>query len=58
MRRVKWMALSALMGAGAMVSEGCLGAFWDGFWNTGWPANNRWLNLAYDVLVEAAVYAP
>lgn len=58
MRKAKWMSLSVLVAAGALVSEGCLAAFWDGFWNSGWPANNRWVNLAYDVLVEATVYAP
>jgi hypothetical protein len=31
---------------------GCLSAFWDGFWRTGWPSDNRWLNLGIDVANE------
>jgi hypothetical protein len=50
---VKW---AALMLGGATVLQsggfGCLNTVWDGFWNTGWPTENRWLNLGIDILNE------
>jgi hypothetical protein len=48
----KWVTLSALLFGGATVLDGCLGTFWDGLWNTGWPTNNHWLNIGIDVLKE------
>lgn len=50
----KWLSLSALLFGGATVFQGCLfgGGFWDAMWNTGWPSNNRWLNIGIDVLNE------
>jgi len=26
--------------------------FWQGLWNTGWPTDVRWLNIAWDILNE------
>jgi len=50
---IKWAAL-AFGGATVMAwgGSGCLGPVWQGFWNTGWPTDNRWLNLGIDVLNE------
>lgn len=42
-----------LLLGGATLLQGCLGAFWQGFWNTGWPENQRWINLGIDVVNEA-----
>lgn len=47
----KWLKL-ALLTSGVLLANGCLGAFWQGLWNTGWPTNNRWLNLGLDILNE------
>lgn len=53
MKRSKWFTLSAMLASGAVLFQsGCLGAFWQGMWSTGWPTNNRWLNLALDVANE------
>jgi len=49
----KWVTLSALLAGGAMLLTGCLGSFWQGLWNTGWPADNQWMNIAIDVANEA-----
>jgi len=52
-KRSKWFALSALVCAGgALLQNGCLQSFWQGFWTTGWPTDNRWLNLGLDVVNE------
>lgn len=49
----KWLALGAMMFGGAtLFQSGCLNDFWAGFWNTGWPSDNRWLNLGLDILQE------
>ena len=48
----KWLKLSALLVGGAMLFEGCLQAFWQGMWNTGWPTENRYINLIIDILNE------
>lgn len=49
----KWLTLSALLfGGGTLFQSGCLGQFWDGFWNTGWPTDNPWINIGIDVLNE------
>lgn len=52
-RRGKLMLLGALAASGSFLLAGCLGSFWEGF-AVGWPANNRWLNIALDVVREAA----
>lgn len=57
----KWTTLVAsAFGGGTLFHFGCLGGFgegslgdfWDGFFNTGWPAGNRWANILLDVLNE------
>jgi len=50
--KVKWLAISTLLFGGATLFSGCLGEFWQGFWQTGWPTDNRMLNIAIDVLQE------
>ncbi len=55
----KWLTLMALLAGGStLLINGCLGAFWQGFWNTGWPTQNPWLNLAIDAVKEVTIYAP
>lgn len=52
-KKSKWLTLSAaLFGGATLFQSGCLGDFWAGFWNSGWPTDNRWLNIAIDVLNE------
>ena len=52
-KKSTWLKLGAmLMSGGLLLSNGCLGDFWAGFWNTGWPTEARWLNIAIDVLQE------
>jgi hypothetical protein len=49
----RWLKLSALLlGGGVLLSGGCLAGFWDGFWNSGWPTQNAWLNMAIDIIKE------
>ena len=49
----KFLALGALMFGGAtLFQNGCLGGFWQGFFNTGFPTNNRVVNVVLDVLQE------
>jgi hypothetical protein len=58
-RTPKWLALLALLAGGStLYASGCLSAFWQGFWTTGWPADKPWLDLALDVVKEATIYAP
>ena len=57
-RTRKRLTLWALSAAGTLLAPGCLSAFWQGFWNTGWPTDNVWLNLAIDAVKEATIYAP
>lgn len=45
----KWMT-PALIASSGIAFNGCLGAFWDGLWNTGWPREPRWLNIASDII--------
>lgn len=52
MKKSTWLKLAAMSLAGGMLLSGCLAQFWDGFWNTGWPTDNRWLNIAIDILQE------
>lgn len=52
-KKAKWFTLAAsLFGGSTLFQNGCLGDFWGGLWNTGWPADNRILNVAIDVLNE------
>lgn len=49
----KWIQLAALLVGGAsMLQNGCVSDFVGGFFNTGWPTDNRILNLAIDILNE------
>ncbi|MCA9244370.1 MAG: hypothetical protein KDA32_10470 [Phycisphaerales bacterium] len=49
----KWIQLATLLVGGAtMLQNGCVSSFFDGFLNTGWPTDNRILNVAIDVLNE------
>jgi len=53
MSKKLWLKAGALLVGGAVLFQnGCLSAFWDGFWNTGWPTDNRWMNILIDVLNE------
>ena len=55
MKRSKWAALM-LLASGALVFQGaCLSAFWQGLSQTGFPTDNRWLNLAFDVASQVAL---
>lgn len=52
-KKSKWLALASIMASGAMLLQnGCLNSFWKGLWNTGWPTDNRWLNIAIDIIKE------
>jgi hypothetical protein len=67
-KKSKWLMLgAALFGGSTLFHSGCLsfgglgglggvdgffGDFWSGFWNTGFPTNNQWLNIGLDVLNE------
>ena len=51
----KWLTLCTLLFGGATVLSGCMGEFWSGFWNTGWPTNSRWINIGIDVLNEELI---
>ncbi len=49
----KWLTLGAMAFGGAtLFQNGCLGSFWQGLFNSGFPAENRVLNVALDVLQE------
>lgn len=56
--KAKFYGLLAMTLSGATLFSSCLGGsgglggFWDGFWNSGWPTDNRWLNIGIDVLKE------
>lgn len=53
MKNKKWLAMFATTFGGAiLLQNGCLSAFWDGFWTTGWPTDNRWVNIGVDILNE------
>lgn len=52
-KKSKWLALTSIVASGGMLFQGgCLQGFWQGFFNTGWPNNNRWLNIAIDIIKE------
>ncbi|MDX2198065.1 MAG: hypothetical protein SF069_03735 [Phycisphaerae bacterium] len=48
----KWITLSALLAGATVFQNGCLSAFWNGFFNGGFPGENRVVNVALDVLQE------
>lgn len=50
--KAKMYTMAALLLSGTTVFAGCLGGFWDGFFNSGWPTDNRWLNIGIDVVKE------
>lgn len=54
MNMKKFASLAALMAGGVAFQlwGGCGNGFWQGFFNTGWPTNNRVWNIAIDVLKE------
>jgi predicted component of type VI protein secretion system len=52
MKKAKLLALSATLLGGATLLEGCVGAFWEGLWKTGFPANNQWIDLTLDIIRE------
>jgi hypothetical protein len=52
-KKSTWLKLSAMVITGGMLlGNGCWGYFWQGFFNTGWPADKRWLNVLIDVIKE------
>ncbi len=51
-KRKLYTLTALLLGGATLLSNGCLSAFWQGMWNTGWPAHNRWLSLGWDILQE------
>lgn len=52
-KKSTWLKLSAMLVAGSVLfTDGCLAAFWEGFWGVGWPTDNPWLNLAIDIIKE------
>jgi hypothetical protein len=52
----KWITLGLMAFGGSTLFQGCLSFsandFWNGFWNSGWPTQNRWVNLTVDILNE------
>jgi len=50
-KKAKWLTLAVLAGSATLFTS-CLGGFWDGMWNTGWPTDSRWVNLALDIINE------
>ncbi len=53
--KTKRLVLTALAVSSGTFLTGCLGALWQG-WSAGWPAGNRWLNLALDIAKEVTIY--
>ncbi|MBL8880425.1 MAG: hypothetical protein JNG88_15030 [Phycisphaerales bacterium] len=52
LKKVKFALLTAITTGTLFHTGGCLGGFWNGFFNDGFPTNNRWINVALDVLNE------
>lgn len=53
MSKKKLFSLTAMTAAGATLFESCLGAFWDGLWNTGFDyGQGEWVDLVLDVIRE------
>lgn len=57
MKKSKLFALAALALGGSLFHVGCgslgsLGGFGKGLLTSGWPAGNRWVGLAFDILNE------
>jgi len=55
MSKSKWLGLAVAASATLFVN-GCLSAFWHGFWNGG--TNNPWVNLGLDIANEAIFKKP
>ena len=53
-KNIKWLNLT-LLAAGGLALEGCLGAFWSGLFNKGWPADNLPVNIAWDIIQNLLV---
>lgn len=47
-----WVLGAMLFGGATLFQNGCLNGFWQGLFNTGWPTNNRFINIGLDVLRE------
>jgi hypothetical protein len=55
MKRTRtWLTL-VVLSSGMLFINACLSSFWQGFRGTSWPSSNRWVNLAYDVVVETTL---
>jgi predicted component of type VI protein secretion system len=53
MKKTKLLALSATMLTGATLLQGCVGAFWEGLWKTGFSfGQSKWVDLTLDILRE------
>lgn len=52
MKKAKLVLLGALVSGATLFQSGCLGGFWQGLFNTGWPTGNRVLNVLIDVVNE------
>lgn len=53
MSKNKLFALSAMLLTGATVFQGCLGAFWQGMWKTGFSfGQDKWVDVTLDILRE------
>jgi hypothetical protein len=49
----KWATLAiTAFGGATLFQSGCLGDFWQGLWGRGWPTDNLWINVGWDVLNE------
>ena len=53
MNKAKLAALSVMVLGGATLFEGCLNAFWQGLWKTGFSFGGpKWIDVALDILRE------
>jgi hypothetical protein len=53
MKKGKLIALSASLLAGATLFQGCVQAFWQGLWKTGFSwGGPKWIDLALDIVRE------
>lgn len=50
MKKSKWLTLALLSAGTLLLANGCLTAFGQGLFSTGWPRGNRLFNLAVDVV--------
>jgi len=51
-KRKLYVFAAMLFGGATIFQSGCLTAFVQGFFNTGWPGDDRRLNIIIDVLNE------